>query len=598
MYKNIRNIALATAAVALLSGCEDFLDSDNLTQKTTDNFPATEKEADEMLTGIYAHLVFEDPEQSSQYYTAQLAADECLGGNLSFSGNCATNFLRYKDNLNGLSQLWSRCYTLINRANGALESFKNVQKWDSQESENRHYGEAYFLRAVAYYELAQMFGPVPLRVTTANTNEPRTDVDEVYAQIGQDLKQAIELLPNRTYMAGDPMTGHATKYAAEGYMARVFLFYTGRYGKDTLGEITKDQVIKWIDDCVNNSGHDLVSDQRNLWSYTNEATETNDAGYRYEYVIKHGLKWEGNSSKETLFANKHNLKSTWTYTQWSNTVSQFFSPSGDSYSPAKSYPFTNGWGAGPVSPAFVDEWIAWSKKQTYLDGRTEDPRLTGSIWSYKAMDPNTEGVVLFDRRLDESEPEYTVSYRYFEQTGYFQKKYININAYDGKAFRPFGIVMYPGVTNQTSNSLTNISDLIHLRFADVLLMQSELKNDATGLNRVRARSGLAPVAYSLQALQDERRYELAFEALRWWDLLRWSGPSLEMAGQMLNKQNGFTLINAAVEVPMCKYDYAARLKQTQGYWPIPQTEIDNSNGVLEQNPGWDASALFTDWSNM
>ena len=62
-----------------------------------------------------------------------------------------------------------------------------------------------------------------------------------------------------------------------------------------------------------------------------------------------------------------------------------------------------------------------------------------------------------------------------------------------------------------------------IRFADVLLMQSELKQDATGLNKVRARSHLAPVAYSLEAIKQERRWELAFESIRWWDILRWSG---------------------------------------------------------------------------
>ncbi|RGJ29506.1 RagB/SusD family nutrient uptake outer membrane protein, partial [Bacteroides sp. 4_1_36] len=45
-------------------------------------------------------------------------------------------------------------------------------------------------------------------------------------------------------------------------------------------------------------------------------------------------------------------------------------------------------------------------------------------------------------------------------------------------------------------------------------------------------------------------------------------------------------------------DYKKRLQATQGYWPIPQDEIDISNGVLEQNPGWDASAQFSDWNNM
>lgn len=51
-------------------------------------------------------------------------------------------------------------------------------------------------------------------------------------------------------------------------------------------------------------------------------------------------------------------------------------------------------------------------------------------------------------------------------------------------------------------------------------------------------------------------------------------------------------------VPMVKFDYKKRLQATQGYWPIPQDEIDISNGVLEQNPGWDASAQFSDWNNM
>lgn len=180
----------------------------------------------------------------------------------------------------------------------------------------------------------------------------------------------------------------------------------------------------------------------------------------------------------------------------------------------------------------------------------------------------------------------------------FLKKYININSYNEGKIEPFGKQMFPGISSQTSQQLLQIADLIHIRFADVLLMQSELKQDATGLNKVRARSHLAPVAYSLEAIKQERRWELAFESIRWWDILRWSGPSLEEAGDILNKQTGFNIINAATVVPMVKFDYKKRLQATQGYWPIPQDEIDISNGVLEQNPGWDASAQFSDWNNM
>ncbi|WP_294607136.1 RagB/SusD family nutrient uptake outer membrane protein [uncultured Bacteroides sp.] len=588
----------------LLTSCEDFLDTKLLTEKTTENFPETEKDANQMLTSIYAKLLFEDPETSSEYYTAQLASDDCLGGNLSYSGNCATNFLLYQGNLNSRLGIWDRCYQLINHANNTINTLDNVKSWSSESERLRHFGEAYFLRAWAYYELVKIFGGVPLRTTIEAVNLPRASVDEVYALIASDIKNAIEMMPNRIYPAGNAMAGHATKYAAEAFAARVFLFYTGRYDKKTLplteGEITKEQIIKWLEDCINNSGHALVSDQRNLWAYTNSATNSSTSQKQYSYAVKHKLAWEGNSSIETLFANKHNLTSTWTYTWFANTCAMFYSPSGDDADwKNESYPFNFGWGAGPVSPGMVQDWKEWSNKQTFLDGYTEDPRISGSIWSYKAMDPNNEGNILGDFRLDDSEPAYTVSYRYYEQTGYFNKKYININAYNSNGvLEAFGKTLHPGISSQTSPQLLNIADLIHIRFADVLLMHSELTGDATGLNKVRQRSHLAPVSYTLDALKQERRWEFAFESIRWWDMLRWSGPSLEEAGNALNRQTGFDIINAAAIVPMVKYDYKKRLQATQGYWPIPQIEIDRSNGMLEQNPGWGPEAQFSDWTKM
>ena len=48
---------IASAILILLSGCENFLDSELLTEKTTANFPETEKDAQEMVTAIYAHLL-------------------------------------------------------------------------------------------------------------------------------------------------------------------------------------------------------------------------------------------------------------------------------------------------------------------------------------------------------------------------------------------------------------------------------------------------------------------------------------------------------------------------------------------------------------
>jgi hypothetical protein len=589
-----------------VTSCDDFLDTEVLTSKSSENYPSTLEEANQMLTGIYSQLLFQDPEVSSQYFVAELASDECLGGSVIGSNAMAANLMKYTtlNTFGGFSEgenwvpgVWQRNYKLIYRANVALAAYENFAGWSSDAEKNRYLGETYFLRAYAFNELTQMFGDVPLRTGTDMSYMPRASVDEVYELIASDLKNAIELMPAQSYLGNSTMAGHATKYAAEAMMARVFLFYTGRYDKTELpGGISKQQVIEWIDDCVDHSGHRLVSDQRNIWSYSNDVTEENDNGYRYDYVVSNGLHWEGLNCDETLFAYKHNLQSDWTYTWWCNTVAQFFSPSGDDMDKEQSYPFGQGWGAGPVSPAFVKEWKDWSGSQTYINpGQTEDPRLTGSIWSCTVMNPNVKGQVLIDAKLTPDEPDYTVSKRYCEQTGYFEKKYINVLAYDG-SFRSFGLVMYPDIASNVasqSQSLSNIADFITIRFADVLLMQSELKQDAEGLNKVRARSGLAPVAYSLGAIQNERRYELAFEGIRWFDLLRWSGPSLDFAGQALNKQKGFDIINEATVKPMPDFDYAARLKETQGYWYIPQNEIDLSNGLIEQNPGWGQEGMYT-----
>jgi hypothetical protein len=69
-----------------------------------------------------------------------------------------------------------------------------------------------------------------------------------------------------------------------------------------------------------------------------------------------------------------------------------------------------------------------------------------------------------------------------------------------------------------------------------------------------------------EAIRHERRVELGMEFDRFYDLVRWgiAKEVLHAAGKTGKK----------------------RLQATQGYWPIPQDEIDKSNGVLVQNPNY------------
>lgn len=141
--------------------------------------------------------------------------------------------------------------------------------------------------------------------------------------------------------------------------------------------------------------------------------------------------------------------------------------------------------------------------------------------------------------------------------------------------------------------LSHEVDLNVIRYADVLLMQSELSETATSMNLVRARAKLPAVGYSATALRNERRWELAFEGTRWSDIRRWG-----IAKEALSNQIGADIWNRGVATTMKDQGagYAVRFDATKGFMPIPQSEIDLSNGVLTQNAGWDASAVFVSWN--
>jgi len=141
--------------------------------------------------------------------------------------------------------------------------------------------------------------------------------------------------------------------------------------------------------------------------------------------------------------------------------------------------------------------------------------------------------------------------------------------------------------NSENLQLNNIHDLVLIRFADVLLMQSELKENTDGINRVRERAGLSPISsYSLQALQNERRWELAFESIRWNDIRRW-----HIAAAALEKQTNVKIYTNGQEDSNKAHGggYATRYNATAGFFKIPESEVDMSNGSIAQNAGWEGS---------
>jgi len=118
-------------------------------------------------------------------------------------------------------------------------------------------------------------------------------------------------------------------------------------------------------------------------------------------------------------------------------------------------------------------------------------------------------------------------------------------------------------------------DWIELRLADVILLYAEALNENGAasasvlslLDPIRTRAGLANLDANVlisqaavrQAIQDERRLELAFEGQRWFDLVRTGAVSAEMGETIDSKYHIF---------------------------PIPESEVLASLGVITQNEGY------------
>ena len=135
-----------------------------------------------------------------------------------------------------------------------------------------------------------------------------------------------------------------------------------------------------------------------------------------------------------------------------------------------------------------------------------------------------------------------------------------------------------------------------MRYADVLLMMTELTGEASYMNQVQARAGVPQTAYSLENVQNERRWEFALEGLRFNDMRRWSGKDNHSensyAAKALQAQRGKMIVclgqkGSKISMEHMTCSWSKRYADTKGFLPKPQAQITLMNGKMEQNKGWD-----------
>ena len=571
--KKISYISLISIALLAMSCAEDFLDTKNLYQKSDESYYKTPADIEEALTGAYAAVPL-DAGNNNPIIVSELMSDDRLGGGGSnddgFHGTDAFTLPPDADYyMNQFETGWQG----ILRVNLILKRFDQAEYLDLAARDQAH-GEAYFLRAFFYFRLSQFFGPVPLKLDPAPGNFPRATPEDMYGQIALDLITAIDLMPGTPYGSiPSERWGHATKWAAEALLARVFLFYTGYYEKTEIeladgGTLTKSDVIAYLDDLINNSGHRLLSDFRNNWTYS--------AVQRYAYTANNGLDWaddDPGGNPEKIWSIKYGVHGGW------NPPDQQLSYSNQNvlYSGLRQQehlPFGAGWGSGPVTPQFYE---SFEPNDLRKDGSVLNVNKDDGSTIYPSTPNPDEGPILDDYIWG--------SDNQMHETGLWSKKYLPV--YDSVPGETrIASIFFISEGTPDNMQLWDMQDDILIRYADVLLMAAELKGPGAGdahLNAVRSRAGLPDATASLENIQRERRHELMGEGFRYFDLLRWSGQDLDYAISAFNAATNFNVLNVGEEAT-----YTVNFRpETGGFLPIPRTEILLSEGVLEQTPGWE-----------
>jgi len=278
MKRLLYNIAAVLLISLTLTSCEDFLDLKPLDQEVSSNFYQTEEDAMQALVAIYDVITYQSSPGVS--WAPFIVVSDILSDD-SYAGGSDANDGMEQQELNTYNtpttnnivhSIWIKNYIGIYRANLFLEVIDGIDA--SDEFKARTIAEAKFLRSYFYLELARFFENVPLLTETIKGTDEyaqeQNTAEEVYNQIALDLVEAIEVLPEVVSLSE---AGRISKWAAEGLLARTYLFYNGVYGEELLaGEkvIDKAAVLVYIEDLINNSGHDLFENYQDNFKLVGE----------------------------------------------------------------------------------------------------------------------------------------------------------------------------------------------------------------------------------------------------------------------------------------------------------------------------------------
>jgi starch-binding outer membrane protein, SusD/RagB family len=530
MKKNKVLIVLVLVFSLFLTSClDDFLDTKPLTEFTEADFYKTPADAEMALVGCYDGL-----QRLYMHFDSAFPIVAIFSSDATFSGASPADHDGWKisddfnpahafGHPNWFINAWQNTYAAIYRVNMLLTRMERVDWGGDLARAKSVEAQARFLRAYFYFDLVRLFERVPLLTGPSSDNLPQANPDEIYTLIAEDLLFASE------HASDQVESGRVNKWAAKSYLARVYLFYTGYYQKtDLVGIASRESILAGLEEVIRSGQYGLVEEYKNLWPAA--STQVNEAGTNLEST------YAGNVNEEVVFSVKYNITtegSNFDGNAWMFLLGlrvQSFPPYGW------------GWGCATV------------RKDFYQAFETGDARRDASIIAIEE-----EGLA-FNLSVQR------------DYTGYANKKYTPLAMPDGTHLADFhGGLVGPG----------EFQDYFVVRYADVLLMAAEMGSPQAQpyLDMVRGRAGLNPKPANFQNIMEERRFEFAFEGLRYFDLLR---QGVEVAANAIATRT--EVLDGGQTV--MKEIKAEHIINTRGFRMIPETQITLSGGLLQQNPGW------------
>jgi len=541
LYKSIFCAALVMTAV---SCSKDDLNVSPTNQLSDATFWKTESDATMALTACYRHWDYWynikelDGATDNGYLKKNIYFGPIADGSLTPTSNTGwayatwitktSTFPKGEPVMNDYFR-----YEKIRKYNTFLAHIDDI---DMDETLKAQYiAEVKVLRAYNYINKIMFYGDVTLLtkpVTADEANIGRTPKADVVAFVLKDLQDAAADLPEENLLTSK---GHFTKGSAYALKARLEL-YQGMFAE---AQADAKKVIDM-------SCYELYPDYEGLFHESAESTD-----------------------KESI------MKLGYTVDTYYSRVPQFFLPLSE-----------GGWSALAATKDYLD-------CMQMSNGKFKDDADSGydSEYPYKNLDPRFYYQIIY--------PGCTYNGKIYDPFSKTIDGDANMNYYlENDACRSGMNVKKHIEPVQSTDQLNNCgTDIPVLRLAEIYLTYAECAletgNDMAGglkyLNKVRERAGMPDATELTQRIvRYERRVELAFEGLRYFDIERWDLG--EEAFQDCYGSRLGTMDKAGNITWNTTEDYILLEKRTfvssHNYlFPIPQNELDR-NPNIKQNLGY------------